>query len=202
VRHEAQRLNNPKLVQKGRGEVFVGEDGEVTGVGRTRRDGDGDGDGDGKRARGPGGSGDAAAGEEVDVKLRYVNATLEECDDYTAKTARKKDRAAAEGWMVHSMETKYKTYEKRVATLPHVAETSEAADAVAAHRPTPAQLDSFVADLAEQEKVRMDRRRKRHYEGKDVNYISEANKTFVEKAGKHYDKYTSDVANALERGSA
>ncbi len=202
TRAEAQRLNNPRPGQKGRGEIVVGEDGEVVAVrgkGRSGEKGAGKGgEGEGK-GKGKGGKGDAEEGEE-DAKLKYVDATLEDCEAWEAKQARKRAGAAAEGWEVHSMDTKYKTYEKRAATLPHTRDAS--APAAAGQRPSAAQIDALVADLEAQEKTRNERRRKRHYESADMNYVNEANKTFVEKAAKHYDKFTAEVSSALERGSA
>lgn len=215
VRDESQRLNNPNPAAKakGRGEVFVGADGETV-AHRKPKHADGDGAGardedDGevralskksKGAAGKGGSGD----EDVAPELRYLDATVGDCDDYAAKVAKKQARAAAEGWAVHAMENKYKTHEKRSSNLPQTKNTNAPAGSTSAinYKPTDAQLNNFVEEIDKQEKIRMEKRRKRHLEGKDATYISDDNKRFAEKAAKHYDKYTAEVANALERGSA
>lgn len=45
-------------------------------------------------------------------------------------------------------------------------------------------------------------RRRAHNEDKDVDYINERNKKFNEKLERHYNKYTVEIRQNLERGTA
>ena len=45
-------------------------------------------------------------------------------------------------------------------------------------------------------------RRRQHHEGEDVDYINHSNRIFNRKASKAFDKYTVEIRQNLERGTA
>ena len=71
-------------------------------------------------------------------------------------------------------------------------------------RPKKENVDRLVEDLRKAEEVRLQKRRKRGAEGEeaDVSYINEKNKQFNMKLGRFYDRYTTDIRESFERGSA
>ncbi|KAK4989795.1 Pre-mRNA-splicing factor SYF2 [Elasticomyces elasticus] len=72
------------------------------------------------------------------------------------------------------------------------------------HKPTPEALDRLVADLEKAEEVRLKKRkaRGRQQEDGDVTYINEKNKQFNQKLARFYNKYTADIRESFERGTA
>jgi pre-mRNA-splicing factor SYF2 len=73
-------------------------------------------------------------------------------------------------------------------------------------KPTKDALDRLVNDLKKAEEVRMARRKQRNKEqldeNGDVTYINQKNKQFNEKLKRFYDKYTADIRENFERGTA
>ena len=45
-------------------------------------------------------------------------------------------------------------------------------------------------------------RRRQHFDEADIDYINERNKKFNEKAERYYGKYTEEIKQNLERGTA
>ncbi|XP_071955527.1 pre-mRNA-splicing factor SYF2-like [Antedon mediterranea] len=71
------------------------------------------------------------------------------------------------------------------------------------HKDTEDAIDRMVTDLEKQ----IDRRgkfsrRRMHNEDNDIDYINERNKKFNEKAERFYGKYTAEIKQNLERGTA
>ncbi|KIW04695.1 uncharacterized protein PV09_04429 [Verruconis gallopava] len=73
-------------------------------------------------------------------------------------------------------------------------------------KPTKENLDRLVNDIKRAEEVRLQRRRQRNKEqldeNGDVTYINHKNKQFNEKLNRFYDKYTADIRENFERGTA
>lgn len=66
-----------------------------------------------------------------------------------------------------------------------------------------AAIDRMVNDLGKQiEKREKFHRRRQHFDDADINYINERNKKFNEKAERYYGKYTEEIKQNLERGTA
>ncbi|XP_033121300.1 pre-mRNA-splicing factor SYF2-like [Anneissia japonica] len=71
------------------------------------------------------------------------------------------------------------------------------------HKDSEEAIDRMVTDLEKQ----IDRRgkfsrRRMHNEDNDIDYINERNKKFNEKAERFYGKYTAEIKQNLERGTA
>jgi pre-mRNA-splicing factor SYF2 len=73
-------------------------------------------------------------------------------------------------------------------------------------KPSKEALDRLVNDIKKAEDVRMQRRKQRNKEqldeNGDVTYINQKNKQFNEKLKRFYDKYTADIRENFERGTA
>nr|CAB3266752.1 pre-mRNA-splicing factor syf2 [Phallusia mammillata] len=64
-------------------------------------------------------------------------------------------------------------------------------------------IDRMVQDLeAQMEKKKNFRRRRAHDESKDIDYINESNARHNERLEKFYGKYTAEIKQNLERGTA
>ena len=64
-------------------------------------------------------------------------------------------------------------------------------------------LNRMVQELARMEEKRSTfSRRRAHNDDKDVDYINSRNKSFNEKISRTYDKYTVEIKQNLERGTA
>ncbi|KAF2758372.1 SYF2-domain-containing protein [Pseudovirgaria hyperparasitica] len=72
------------------------------------------------------------------------------------------------------------------------------------NKPDKAAVDRLVSDLKKAEEIRMRKRRDRglEEEGGDVTYINQKNKQFNEKLARFYNKYTADIRESFERGTA
>ncbi|KAF2768313.1 pre-mRNA splicing factor syf2, partial [Teratosphaeria nubilosa] len=82
--------------------------------------------------------------------------------------------------------------------------TAEGTDHIR-NKPDKAAVDRLVADIKKAEEVRLKKRRERGRadEGdNDVTYINEKNKQFNMKLARFYNKYTADIRESFERGTA
>ncbi|KAI9220965.1 SYF2 splicing factor-domain-containing protein [Blastocladiella britannica] len=70
-------------------------------------------------------------------------------------------------------------------------------------RPAPRDLDRMVTDLNKQIAVRGKSSRRRAVDpDEDVSYINDKNRNFNRKIARAYDKYTTEIKESLERGTA
>jgi hypothetical protein len=66
-----------------------------------------------------------------------------------------------------------------------------------------AALDRMAAELSDKaDRAKKFSRRRTEHEGADVNYINDRNKVFNKKIARAYDKYTVEIQQNLERGTA
>ena len=82
--------------------------------------------------------------------------------------------------------------------------TSDSVDFVES-RPKRENVDRLVKDLQKAEEVRMKKRRDRlgaNANDGDVTYINDKNKQFNQKLARFYDRYTGDIRESFERGTA
>jgi pre-mRNA-splicing factor SYF2 len=82
--------------------------------------------------------------------------------------------------------------------------TSDSVDFVE-NRPKRENVDRLVKDLQKAEEVRLKKRRERlgaDAGDGDVTYINDKNKQFNQKLARFYDKYTGDIRESFERGTA
>ncbi|KAF2260850.1 pre-mRNA splicing factor syf2 [Lojkania enalia] len=73
------------------------------------------------------------------------------------------------------------------------------------HKPTKEAIDRLVNDLEKGERARLEARRKRGLNDDDrgdVTYINQKNKQFNEKLARFYNRYTTEIRESFERGTA
>jgi pre-mRNA-splicing factor SYF2 len=72
-------------------------------------------------------------------------------------------------------------------------------------KPDRAAVDRLVDDIKKAEENRLKKRKERGKQddnGEDVSYINEKNKQFNQKLARFYNKYTADIRESFERGTA
>jgi len=122
------------------------------------------------------------------------------------KKEKKRQNAAESGWDVYNSTSHFNSYDKNLKKLPDEVENSGGGVY------DPSQFDGVnqtsaegVTRMAEELKDRknVERRRKRNeHDGNDVDYINERNKVFNKKIKRVFDKYTTEIRQNLERGTA
>lgn len=71
------------------------------------------------------------------------------------------------------------------------------------NKPDKAAIDRLVNEIRKAEEVRLKKRRDRGQDDSgDVTYINKKNKQFNEKLARFYNKYTADIRESFERGTA
>ncbi|GAB7357314.1 hypothetical protein MBLNU459_g8276t1 [Dothideomycetes sp. NU459] len=81
--------------------------------------------------------------------------------------------------------------------------TADSTDFVA-NKPTKDAIDKLVGQIQKSEDVRLRNRknRKNDDDGADVTYINDKNKQFNQKLARFYNKYTGEIRESFERGTA
>ncbi|CAG9460468.1 unnamed protein product [Pedinophyceae sp. YPF-701] len=128
---------------------------------------------------------------------------------------KKQKTGALSGAEIFTTKAGYKAHERRTANAPVALEEYEAAkargenvlragDALVQHEEVPAEnVDRMVAELENQQARREQfRRRRAHRESRDVDAISDRNKTFNRKLQRVFGQYVEETKNNLERGTA
>ena len=142
----------------------------------------------------------------------YINESADRAQAKHNKKTAKKRKQAAFGWDVFNSDTLFKAYERRLDNLPKTkrgkkskvaTETSYELNYGDAPKPEEANLVAMQKDLEEMETRRKNfsRRRTVNKDG-TVDYINERNRHFNKKIGRAFDKYTVEIRQNLERGTA
>ncbi|GAB9464181.1 Pre-mrna-splicing factor syf2 [Globisporangium polare] len=159
--------------------------------------------------------------EEVTSGTAHLKETAEEAEVKTKKNEKKEKRKAAFGWDVFNQDSLFKGYKKRLANLPtHADESADGSTAIVVaaadmnnledelsygknDNVSEENLERMAQELEERIKARKKfSRRRQHYEGEDVDYINDQNRLFNRKAKQAFDKYTVEIRQNLERGTA
>lgn len=146
-------------------------------------------------------------------KLHRIQ-TAEQAATLYAK--QQKDKAP-EGWEVFNEKSLYRAYKKRAKNLPYSMEEYEAQkqrdpefyrelnslEYGKAPQIPEENVDRMVAELnqRQQNKETFSRRRK-HHDGKDVDFINDRNSHFNKKIDRAFGKFTQEIKANLERGTA
>ncbi|KAG4304557.1 hypothetical protein PORY_001950 [Pneumocystis oryctolagi] len=69
-------------------------------------------------------------------------------------------------------------------------------------KPSKKAIDRLVEDLNKQEEMRKKSKRRFDPDNEDISYINERNANFNRKISRFYDKYTKEIRESLERGTA
>ncbi|EMR09010.2 hypothetical protein PNEG_02785 [Pneumocystis murina B123] len=70
------------------------------------------------------------------------------------------------------------------------------------NKPSKKAIDRLIEDLNKQKEMRNKSRRRIDPDDEDVSYINERNANFNRKISRFYDKYTREIRESLERGTA
>ncbi|KAJ9625672.1 Pre-mRNA-splicing factor SYF2 [Taxawa tesnikishii (nom. ined.)] len=80
--------------------------------------------------------------------------------------------------------------------------TAESTD-FAQNKPSKEAIDRLVGEIQKAEEVRLkNRRNRKDQDDGDVTYINDKNKQFNQKLARFYNKYTADIRESFERGTA
>jgi hypothetical protein len=190
VEEEYKRLSNPKYEQKQRYLQKVAEaeaEGEVKGSGAKWR-------------------------EESAMQQ-----TAEQAAFAAEKAQKKAENTATFGWQAFTTEATHRAYEKKLKKLPSVASSSSKAEEGASSHlqenpldygkvgatVSKSGLDRLAKDIEEREEARKNfSKRRMNFESSDVDYINDRNAVYNKKLKRAFDKYTVEIRQNLERGTA
>jgi len=147
---------------------------------------------------------------------KLMNVTVEEAEEKAKKKGKK--RPAPFGWDVFNQDSMYNSYKKRTKNIKINLDRYEKqkqqlgddffadADNLKYGKIAPIDkegVNEMVKELKENnaKKSAFSRRRAVHPDA-DVDYINERNRVFNKKISRSFDKYTSEIKQNLERGTA
>ncbi|CAN0032939.1 unnamed protein product [Pylaiella littoralis] len=139
----------------------------------------------------------------------FMVETAQSAEIVAQHKGKKEKHKAAFGWNVFNQDALFKGYKKRLEKLPRAKPGSEAtrmedtAEYGAKDDADPKGMQRVVDELLEKEKRKeaFSRRRLEH-SAADIDYINDRNKHFNKKIKRAYDKYTVEIRQNLERGTA
>jgi hypothetical protein len=150
-------------------------------------------------------------------KNAYLHQTAESAEFSAEKAQRKKDNMATFGWQAFTTDANYRSYEKKLGKLPTskvdktdsslnvptLLESNPLAYGTVGANVSQAAKDRVAQDVIDrQEANRRNSKRRMHIEAADVDYINDKNAHFNKKLTRAYDKYTVEIRQNLERGTA
>lgn len=137
-----------------------------------------------------------------DLEKRELKGEIKNREEYEASKAALIEKAAQSGGLeIVEMENGELVAIDKDGTF---YATSDSIDFVES-RPKRENVDRLVKDLQKAEEVRLKKRRERlgaDANDGDVTYINDKNKQFNQKLGRFYDRYTRDIRESFERGTA
>ncbi|KAJ2796556.1 pre-mRNA-splicing factor SYF2, partial [Coemansia furcata] len=133
-------------------------------------------------------------------RSRFKDYSIERVERYEEK--RKEREANTERGFTDYAQVNRRKYERDVARLkPDLAAYQQKSEAE--HVPDPRNVEKLVKSVQDQQKKRAALHKPSiEQEGEDVSYINERNARFNRKMNRAYDKYTQEVKDNLERGTA
>lgn len=137
----------------------------------------------------------------------YLSQTVAEASVCKKKRKVKDKHKASFGWDVFNQDALYNAYKKRQKHLSGEQVISAQDDAAFVYGRNDGVhekgVESMVAELGERANARKKfSRRRQHYEDKDVDYINDRNLHFNKKIARAFDKYTVEIRQNIERGTA
>ncbi len=148
----------------------------------------------------------------------HLSVTAEKADLVAAKKAKKEVGKASYGWSVFNQDALYKSHDKRIAKSiaadpvrgalqmsggENVVTGEDVLKQMVRVSDDAKGLDRMVTELVEHEAAKSKfSRRRANLEAADIDYINDRNKHFNKKIGRAFDKYTVEIRQNLERGTA
>ncbi|KAJ1449786.1 cyclophilin-like domain-containing protein [Pelagophyceae sp. CCMP2097] len=147
------------------------------------------------------------AARGVDASQSYLFESADAAGRRTAKLQLKDKRKAAFGWDVFNADSLHRAYERRIDQLPARAAGDDSADDGLAYGSAPPPSAEALANMAGELDKRAKAaanfsRRRAETPGADVDYINDRNAVFNKKIKRAFDKYTVEIRQNIERGTA
>lgn len=175
-----------------------------------------------KIAAAGGGEGAGSITARVEKEDPLLSMTAEAAERIREKNELKAKHTATFGWHAFTAEADFRAYEKSLAKLPTGASAPSSAprDTSVVQSSTDVEADplsygkagasvsSAAAErlsktIKDKEEARLKHSRRRmHLEGADVDFINDRNAVFNKKIKRSFDKYTVEIRQNLERGTA
>lgn len=145
---------------------------------------------------------------------KLLTTTAVEAEWISARNKQKEEIAATYGLSAFTTDASYRAYEKRVAKLEKNSTESKADTSSSLElnpfdygrvntETSPEALERLRQDVLDREEQRRKfSRRRMHTGAEDVDYINDKNAQFNQKLKKAFDKYTVEIRQNLERGTA
>jgi cyclophilin family peptidyl-prolyl cis-trans isomerase len=207
---EFRRLKDPKFDSKQRYKEKVEEEQQLA------RQAEKDESSSSSQTQRPHGTNSMAARAKQDD---LMNITAEDAEKVKAKAVAKAETAATFGWNAYTAEADYRAYKKKLTRLPtNSSETTGATDTImydaeadsdlldygrAGNNVSEVGMDRLCKSIeVDQEKRTKFRRRRAHMEGVTEDAINDSNANFNKKIKRQFDKYTVEIRQNLERGTA
>mmetsp|Transcript_16466 Transcript_16466/g.27591 ORF Transcript_16466/g.27591 Transcript_16466/m.27591 type:complete len:255 (+) Transcript_16466:98-862(+) len=150
-----------------------------------------------------------------------MSQTAQQAELVAERAAEKAANAATFGWHAFTADATHRAYEKRLKKLPtnqrSVNTSSSSGSSSSSHleenpleygsqstaKVTQAGLDRISKDVHDRDDARAKfSKRRMHLDATDVDYINDKNAQFNKKLKKSFDKYTVEIRQNLERGTA
>lgn len=149
-----------------------------------------------------------------------MNQTAEQAEFAAEKARKKAENMATFGWQAFTTEATHRAYEKRLKKLPTAGSSGRKADASgegsSSHleqnpldygkvgaEVSKSALDRLTKDIVEREEARSNfSKRRMQFSSSDVDYINDKNAQYNKKLKRAFDKYTVEIRQNLERGTA
>ncbi len=139
---------------------------------------------------------------------KYLKDTADAFAQAKKRRRKKEANKGSFGWNVFNSDARLRAFNKRLAhapkgTLNGEEIRNETSLAWGGDRPPEHMVDHMVSELEETERRRKKfSRRRQHYAEADIDYINERNRVFNKKVKRSFDKYTVEIRQNLERGTA
>lgn len=159
--------------------------------------------------------GEVGAGFKRDKEDSLLQITAEAAERIKQKQEEKDKRASTFGWHAFTAEADFNAYKKQLSKLPSstgvksggggasVSEFDELSYGRAGAAVTTTGVERLSQSIKEREQERAKHSRRRMaLEGADVDYINDKNAVFNKKIKRSFDKYTVEIRQNLERGTA
>lgn len=154
------------------------------------------------------GGADAVSKQKLEALMQI---TAESTERYKEKMENKRDNQATFGWNAFTAEADFRGYEKQLAKLPTAGSSSSGAVAGTADemnygktgKVSQVGVDRLDKYLTDREATRNKfNRRRMHLAAGEVSAINDDNEVFNKKIKRSFDKYTVEIRQNLERGTA
>jgi pre-mRNA-splicing factor SYF2 len=147
---------------------------------------------------------------KVDPKVALLQQTAVEAEQVREKNLKKEAQKATFGWQAFTADAKFNAYEKKLKKLPsHAAVRTDgtAGENIIEHginnKVSSYGLDRLQKDIVDKQlAMQKHSKRRAHVDAADVDYINDKNAAFNKKLKKSFDKYTVEIRQNLERGTA